>query len=106
MPPDWWSTSRLRPVTPKQGRRRAEGSCSSQVLIGADYRRIRGFSDVCHTKDRMPLVPPYIEALRPYEAGRGIEEVQREYGLTRVSKLASNENPLGPSPLALQAMAD
>ena len=53
----------------------------------------------------MPLVPPYIESLRPYEAGRGIEEIQREFGLTRVSKLASNENPLGPSPLALQAMA-
>jgi histidinol-phosphate aminotransferase len=53
----------------------------------------------------MPLVPAYIESLRPYEAGRGIEEVQREYGLTHVSKLASNENPLGPSPLALQAMA-
>jgi len=52
----------------------------------------------------MALVPPYIESLRPYEAGRGIEEVQREYGLTRVSKLASNENPLGPAPLALQAV--
>ena len=52
----------------------------------------------------MPLVPPYIEALRPYEAGRSIEEVQRAYGLTRVSKLASNENPLGPSPLALEAI--
>ena len=52
----------------------------------------------------MPLVPPYIESLRPYEAGRSIEEVQREFGLTRVSKLASNENPLGPSPLALEAM--
>ena len=53
----------------------------------------------------MPLVPPYIEALRPYEAGRSIEEVQRAYGLSRISKLASNENPLGPSPLALEAMA-
>ena len=53
----------------------------------------------------MPLVPPYIESLRPYEAGRRIEEVQREYGLTRVSKLASNENPLGSSPRALEAMA-
>ena len=53
----------------------------------------------------MPLVPPYIEALRPYEAGRSIEEVQRAYGLSHVSKLASNENPLGPSPLALEAMA-
>src|SRR3984957_7637200 len=53
----------------------------------------------------MPLVPPYIEALRPYEAGRSVEEIQRSYVLSRVSKLASNENPLGPSPLALEAMA-
>jgi histidinol-phosphate aminotransferase len=53
----------------------------------------------------MPLVPPYIEALRPYEAGRSSEEVQREFGLPRVSKLASNENPLGPSPLALQSLS-
>src|SRR5215470_9204425 len=52
----------------------------------------------------MPLVPPYIESLRPYEAGRSIEEVQREYGLSTISKLASNENPLGASPLALRAM--
>jgi histidinol-phosphate aminotransferase len=52
----------------------------------------------------MPLVPPYIEALRPYQAGRSIEEVQRTYGLARISKLASNENPLGPSPLALEAI--
>src|SRR5215470_3612919 len=50
----------------------------------------------------MPLVPPYIEALRPYEPGRSSEEVQREYGLARVAKLASNENPLGASPLALR----
>ena len=53
----------------------------------------------------MPLVPPYIEALRPYEAGRSIEEIQRAYGLSHVTKLASNENPLGPSPLAIEAMA-
>jgi histidinol-phosphate aminotransferase len=53
----------------------------------------------------MPLVPPYIESLRPYEAGRSVEEVQREYGLARVVKLASNENPLGPSPRAIEAMA-
>jgi histidinol-phosphate aminotransferase len=53
----------------------------------------------------MPLVPPYIEALRPYEAGRSVEEIQRAYGLSRVIKLASNENPLGASPLALEAIA-
>ena len=52
----------------------------------------------------MPLVPPYIESLRPYEAGRTIDEVRRTYGLTNVAKLASNENPLGPSPLAVEAM--
>lgn len=53
---------------------------------------------------RMPLVPPYIDALRPYEAGRRSEDVQREYGLERVIKLASNENPLGPSPMAVEAL--
>jgi len=52
----------------------------------------------------MPLVPPYIEQLRPYEPGRTIQEVQRQYGLSSVAKLASNENPLGPSPRALEAM--
>jgi histidinol-phosphate aminotransferase len=52
----------------------------------------------------MPLVPPYIEALKPYEAGRGMEDVRRQYGIERVIKLASNENPLGPSPLAIEEM--
>ena len=52
----------------------------------------------------MSLVPHYIEALRPYEAGRGAEDVRREFGPGRVIKLASNENPLGPSPVALEAV--
>jgi histidinol-phosphate aminotransferase len=54
--------------------------------------------------DWMPLVPPYIDSLSPYEAGRSVEDVQRSYGLARVVKLASNENPLGPSPMAVEAM--
>jgi histidinol-phosphate aminotransferase len=53
----------------------------------------------------VPLAPPNIEALRPYEAGRTIESVQKQYGLTRIAKLASNENPLGASPKAVEAMA-
>ncbi len=53
----------------------------------------------------MPLVPPYIEALQPYKPGKPIEEVKRELGLKFVIKLASNENPLGPSPLALEELA-
>ncbi|MBM3810037.1 MAG: histidinol-phosphate transaminase [Acidimicrobiia bacterium] len=52
----------------------------------------------------MPLVPPYIESLKPYEPGRGIDEIRRLYGVEKVSKLASNENPLGPSPRAIEAM--
>ena len=52
----------------------------------------------------MALVPPYIATLRPYEPGRTIEEVRRAYGLERVAKLASNENPLGPSPRAVEAI--
>ena len=52
----------------------------------------------------MPLVPSYIEALRPYEAGRSIESVRRQYGLSHIAKLASNENPLGTSPKALEAI--
>jgi histidinol-phosphate aminotransferase len=52
----------------------------------------------------VPLVPPYIESLRPYEAGRTIESVRKQYGLSRIAKLASNENPLGTSPKAIEAM--
>jgi len=50
------------------------------------------------------LVPPYIDALNPYEAGRRTEDVQRAYGVGRIVKLASNENPLGASPLAMEAL--
>ena len=49
-------------------------------------------------------VPEYIRTLIPYEPGKPIEEVEREYGIANSIKLASNENPLGPSPKALAAM--
>lgn len=49
------------------------------------------------------LANPGIRNLIPYQPGKPIEEVERELGLTNVIKLASNENPLGPSPKALQA---
>src|ERR1700733_2647952 len=53
----------------------------------------------------MALVPPYIAALKPYQPGRNAAEVARTYGLKRAAGLASNENPLGPSPLALEAIS-
>jgi histidinol-phosphate aminotransferase len=50
-------------------------------------------------------VHPDIQSLRPYVPGKPIDELQREMGLARVIKLASNENPLGPSPKAVAALA-
>ena len=50
------------------------------------------------------LAVPGVRALTPYQPGKPIEELQREYGIKDVIKLASNENPLGPSPKALQAI--
>jgi histidinol-phosphate aminotransferase len=50
-----------------------------------------------------PLVIPSIEALVPYEGGKPVEELARELGIRDAVKLASNENALGPSPLAIEA---
>ncbi|MFZ5966737.1 MAG: histidinol-phosphate transaminase [Bacillota bacterium] len=45
-----------------------------------------------------------LATLRPYVPGKPIEEVKKEYGIEQIEKLASNENPLGPSPKAVEAM--
>ena len=50
------------------------------------------------------VVPSYIQRLRPYVPGKPIAEVQKEFGLESVVKLASNENSLGPSPKAIETM--
>jgi histidinol-phosphate aminotransferase len=47
-----------------------------------------------------------IESLSPYVPGKPIEELQRELGLSKIVKLASNENPLGPSPKALAVLGE
>ena len=52
-----------------------------------------------------PLFRPALEGLVPYEPGKPAETVQRELGLDRVVKLASNEGPFGPFPEALEAIA-
>jgi histidinol-phosphate aminotransferase len=49
------------------------------------------------------VFPPHLEGLDRFEPGKPIGEVQRELGLAEVVKLASNENPLGPSPKAVEA---
>jgi len=49
-------------------------------------------------------VLPHVRDLRPYEPGKPIEELERELGIQGSVKLASNENPLGPSPKAVDAL--
>lgn len=47
---------------------------------------------------------PEVSQTRPYVPGKSAQEVEREYGVTDVVRLSTNENPLGPSPLALAAI--
>lgn len=54
--------------------------------------------------DFVSLAAPGVPGLKPYEPGKPIEELEREYGIAGAVKLASNENPLGPGPLALAAI--
>lgn len=50
----------------------------------------------------MIKIPEHIQKLKPYKAGKPIEELAREKGIKKIVKLASNENPLGPSPKAVE----
>jgi histidinol-phosphate aminotransferase len=50
------------------------------------------------------MIRPALAGLVPYEPGKPVEEVQRELGLERVVKLASNEGPYGPFPAAQEAI--
>ncbi len=54
--------------------------------------------------DFQKYATPGVLGLRPYQPGKPIEELEREYGVSDIIKLASNENPLGPSPAAITAM--
>jgi histidinol-phosphate aminotransferase len=55
--------------------------------------------------DLRALAPEWIRTLTPYPPGMPIEELERSLGITGSIKLASNENPLGPSPRAIAAVA-
>ncbi|EKF73481.1 histidinol-phosphate aminotransferase [Alcanivorax hongdengensis A-11-3] len=56
------------------------------------------------TCDYIKLANDGIQQLKPYEPGKPIDELERELGLTDIVKLASNENPLGPSHKALDVL--
>jgi histidinol-phosphate aminotransferase len=52
------------------------------------------------------MASPHLASLLPYSPGKPIEEVEREFGVAGAAKLASNENPFGPSPLAVKAIRE
>lgn len=56
------------------------------------------------TESFLSLAMPGIQGLQPYQPGKPIDELERELGITNTLKLASNENPLGPSPAAIAAI--
>lgn len=56
--------------------------------------------------DPLSFAVPGVRGLRPYEPGKPIDELEREYGIRNAVKLASNENPLGPGPKAVAAIHD
>ncbi len=57
------------------------------------------------TQSFLELATVGVQQLTPYQPGKPVEELERELGITNSIKLASNENPLGPSPLALDAIS-
>src|SRR5690606_30365242 len=90
-----------RPARARRARRGggARALASRARLVPA--RRRAGGGRAVSLADR---VKPWIAALDPSGPGKPIEEVERELGLQGVVKLASNENPLGPSPKAVEAI--
>jgi len=54
--------------------------------------------------NNLPEIRKALEQIKPYVPGKPIEEVERELGIKDVIKMASNENPLGPSPKAMEAL--
>ena len=56
------------------------------------------------TCDSFSVATKGVQGLHPYQPGKPIDELERELGISGIVKLASNENPLGPSPKALKAI--
>ena len=75
-------------------------NCAALCLSNSSTLYGTNFMNLCD------LAPEYIHSIAPYQPGKPISELAREMGLdeSAIIKLASNENPFGTSPLALEAM--
>lgn len=79
-------------------------SMSQQLAIVSDPKNTVPFNPGVQRDVPKRLVPPHVEALKPYQPGRPPEELKKELGIERFVNMASNENPLGPPPSAIAAM--
>lgn len=62
-------------------------------------------SDPMPATDLLSLATAGVQTLQPYQAGKPLAELEREYGIHNAVKLASNENPLGPSPRVIEQLS-
>jgi histidinol-phosphate aminotransferase len=86
---------------------REPGSLPEEELRCVFRAILRGCLGVQQGRQRgapVALCAPNIASMQPYVPGKPAEELERELGISGAVKLASNENPLGPSPKALEAM--
>src|SRR5439155_732832 len=90
------------PMTSGPCSRRSRSAVSSSRSSGLTRRPKEPFMTVSWES----IANDHILGIAPYEPGKPIEELEREFGLTDVIKLASNENPLPPSERVLKAIAD
>src|SRR5262249_32302525 len=87
--------SRMRSAGPKppSGLERSDRICDTNFCCPS----------LSMKKNLVEQIPEHIRALAGYVPGKSMRQAQRESG-ARMVKLASNENPFGPSPLAIEAM--
>jgi len=76
----------------------------TNILIANRSKTVSSFKNFLYGMDMILKVPDYILSLKPYSPGKPIEELEREYGIKNPVKLASNENPWGASPMAVEAV--
>jgi histidinol-phosphate aminotransferase len=96
-----WPGRRERPYQVNMGA--TEDAASRRSVPAVDLDAHPGASSSLGGVDES-FLRPALAGLVPYEPGKPVEEVQRELGLERVVKLASNEGPYGPFPAALEAL--
>jgi hypothetical protein len=70
-------------------------SMSQQLAIVSDPKNTVPFNPGVQRDVPKRLVPPHVEALKPYQPGRPPEQLKKELGIERFVNMASNENPTG-----------